>query len=470
MGKIQTLFTSVIICLVSQIVYGEYDNDSIIWDGIERTYVKYIPFGLDSDSPGYPLVIGMHGVTLDIATHGLPPGSIFIATAGLIFKANREKFIVACPNGLKYDTSYFFNAGAELEDITEGTDDLGFISALIDKMIENYNVDSTRVYAMGHSNGGIMAYRLAAQLPYKIAAIASNSGPMVYTYPPVAPVPIIHTHGLKDPLIDYNGDEVWGVNVPAVDTVMETWRVVNGCNPLPVEIYNDIFPVYDNEGTFLYDNHIIGKRWTSPFGKNDVELYTLSEGGHEWRYNTVGLSATELFWKFLKKHRNTISLKYNDNDSVTITWPSYGENYGYEVKYRDNLSNGEWHTVTPVSQFPIHRLNWTGDSVSAADMRFYKVAGIQKYISNIVPSSIARGSSDVTITIIGHGTNWTSGNVSVDMGNYVTIDSINVINNELLSVTTDISSEAESGRYYDVTVTSNSAETVIKRGGLFITE
>ena len=58
----------------------------------------------------------------------------------------------------------------------DNIDDVGFISALIDLMIKDYNMDPNRVYMTGISNGAIMSYRLACEIPHKIAAIAPVDG------------------------------------------------------------------------------------------------------------------------------------------------------------------------------------------------------------------------------------------------------------------------------------------------------
>jgi len=42
-----------------------------------------------------------------------------------------------------------------------GVDDVGFISALIDKMLDDYNISPDKVYVTGMSNGAFMSYRLA---------------------------------------------------------------------------------------------------------------------------------------------------------------------------------------------------------------------------------------------------------------------------------------------------------------------
>ena len=51
-------------------------------------------------------------------------------------------------------------------------DDVGFTRALLDDLAKVANVDAKRVFATGISNGGIMCYRLAAELSDRIAAIA----------------------------------------------------------------------------------------------------------------------------------------------------------------------------------------------------------------------------------------------------------------------------------------------------------
>ena len=84
------LFIAIIICLTFQMLYGQY-KEFLYGDSV-RTYAVYEP-SLDPNPDGYPLVIGLHGASSE--------GYAFIATAGLILKANSEKFIVACPNSLR---------------------------------------------------------------------------------------------------------------------------------------------------------------------------------------------------------------------------------------------------------------------------------------------------------------------------------------------------------------------------------
>lgn len=282
------LFIAIVICFASQMLYGQYKE--FWYDGILREYAVVEP-SLDPSPDGYPLVIGLHGASSE--------GYAFIATASLVQKAAKEKFIAACPNGLRYNLLTWWNAGGLYEDITGGTDDVGFISALIDTMIMNYNIDTTRVYVMAFSNGSAMAYRVAAQLSHKIAAIGVSSGQMLYEYcDPEFPVPIIHFHGLKDDKFPYYGSSDSPQSVPPVDSTMAIWRAINGCSSIPDTIFNE--------------NGIVGRKWASVTGLSDIILYTNPNGIHEWpRPANWGLSATDLIWDFLKVHNRS-----NETDLV----------------------------------------------------------------------------------------------------------------------------------------------------------
>jgi len=290
------MLITIIICLTSQISFGQYKE--FMYDGIMREYAVIEP-SLDPNPDGYPLVIGLHGAGSE--------GYGMIGTAFLGQKAIKEKFIVASPSALVYNLISWWNAGDGYEEICQGTDDLGFISALIDTMINNYNVDTTRIYLLAHSNGSMMAYRVAAELSHRIAAIATNSGQMVYEYcDPEFPVPIIHFHGHEDPICPYEGKGDSIIVIPHVDSVMAIWRKVNNCTSIP--------------DTILNENRIIGKKWTSLDGKGDIILYTIEGWGHSWpRSGDPGIDATDVMWDFLKVHtKSRVTTEAEADASPTI--------------------------------------------------------------------------------------------------------------------------------------------------------
>jgi len=344
-----------------------------MFDDSLRTYIVYKP-ELAPNPNGYPLVIGLHGTG---AT-----GYQFMGTASLVQKATDEQFIVACPNALHHHHSEYFNAGDGYEELTDGTDDLGFISAVIDRMIMNYPIDTTRIYAMGFSNGSMMSYRVAAELSHRIAAIGVSSGQMVYEYcDPEFPVPLIHFHGLSDWLVDYEGCGDSILVVPPVDTVMAIWRRINGCSLIADTIYSD--------------GGILGKKWTSASGKSDIVLYTIQDQEHEWpRTSTLGISATGVIWDFLKLHSRSgvTNIEKDDVHSNPMNFVLY-QNYPnpfnpstsiefalpqsafVTLKIYNLLGEAVAALIAEQRETGIHKLNWDASGLASGVYLYRLEAG-----------------------------------------------------------------------------------------------
>src|SRR5690606_37519221 len=91
----------------------------------------------------------------------------------------------------------------------ESAADVAFLQALIDTLRRRHAVDSTRIYAAGISNGGMMAWRLACDAPESVAAIGVVAAPMplqlARNCPDGPPVSVIALHGTSDGLAPYDG-------------------------------------------------------------------------------------------------------------------------------------------------------------------------------------------------------------------------------------------------------------------------
>ena len=200
----------------------------------------------------------------------------------------------------------------------ENIDDVGFISTLIDILIEDYNIDPERVYVTGISNGAIMSYRLACELSYKITAIAPVDGNiphlLLHECDPIMPVSVLAINNVNDPLVPYEGGNIYSSfrhlnlgKVLSVNQSIEFWVTRNKCSTKPVVIEEpDIYP---KDGTRVtrneYINHING---------TEVILYSIDGGGHTWPGGfqylpsfIVGktcrdIDANQVIWSFFKKH------------------------------------------------------------------------------------------------------------------------------------------------------------------------
>ncbi len=284
-------------------------------NGRERTFFLYLPEAY-SDSASLPLVIALHG------GGGSARKWPAYTNNGFERLAEKEPFILVYPEGLRgnwndereYPASYAH---------THNIDDVGFLVALIDHLVETYSVDRSRVYVTGASNGGMMAHYLAAMASDRIAAIAT----VISTIPrnligrlnPGEPVSVLMINGTDDPLVPWGGGPVkFGkrVNgyVTSVEDTVEFWVDRNKCNPGSIV---SALPDRDrSDGTVVNKTKYSGGRRNT-----EVVLYTVHNGGHTWpsfeekRFSLrkilmnklVGrksrdIDACEVIWNFFKTH------------------------------------------------------------------------------------------------------------------------------------------------------------------------
>lgn len=284
-----------------------YDySASIIHDEIERTYIVHIGHSYEPENP-VPLVFVLHG--------GGGTGSSMPTYTGFNAIADRENFILVYPDGVENH----WNDGREPKVYTthiENTDDVGFISALIDHLLLDLNIDTKSVYVTGISNGGMMSHRLACELSDRIAAIApvASSIPanMADIWNPSRRVSVLIINGTDDPLVLWEGGEIilagkkMGTTL-SVDGTVEFWTEENGCTAEPVITQLSERDKYD--GTSIQ----IEAHGECADG-TDVVLYRVIDGGHTWpgsyQYaseSVIGktsreFDASEIIWQFFEEH------------------------------------------------------------------------------------------------------------------------------------------------------------------------
>ncbi len=269
-------------------------NETMNVDGLERTYTVNLPPDY-YESSGFSLVIALHG--------GGGSSSQFESTCKLTDKANAAKFIVVYPNGTGLIKTW--NAGTCCGSaVTNQVNDVHFISELIDRMVSEYKINPKKIYATGHSNGGMLCYRLACELSNKIAAIAPNSSTMVVTSPcnPARQVPILHMHSKLDEHVVYTGgygNGVSGVYCPPLDSVFNVWSQINSC-AIPSKV------------TFSNDKYTLTE-WLNCDSDAVIHYYLTNDGGHGWPGGLPGsangdipstaINANDLLWSFFQQHQ-----------------------------------------------------------------------------------------------------------------------------------------------------------------------
>jgi len=170
-------------------------------DGRDREYRIHVPQNYDRSKPA-PLVVCLHGGG---------GSSEQVSRMGMTPVADRHGFIIVYPNAI----DRHWGDGRESQRFAEQektVDDVSFITAVVDQVRKEYNIDADRVFATGMSNGGFMSQRLAMEKSEVFAAvgivIASMGEPLQEEFAPKLPVSVVYINGTDDPLVPYDGGEI----------------------------------------------------------------------------------------------------------------------------------------------------------------------------------------------------------------------------------------------------------------------
>ena len=183
---------------------------------------------------------------------------------------------------------------------------MGFVRLLVERLQQEYPIDPARVFAAGHSNGGILAYRLACEAADVFAAIGVQSSSLeMSTCQPSRPVSAIHIHGTADRNVPLRGGKgpngISGVSFRRPIHGARTLATADGCRAKPTT---------QRDAT----NHdVTTTRWTSCDDDTEVRFLTVKGASHAWMGHptlvprVVGepyqkLDSSDVIWQFLSAH------------------------------------------------------------------------------------------------------------------------------------------------------------------------
>lgn len=243
---------------------GDHEH-TIKVDAKKRSFLVHVPKKYDGGV--LPVVIVFHG--------GLANARMSRWNARMIQKGDRENFFVVYPHGSSGIGKYLltWNAGTCCGPASmKNVDDIAFVRQMIGKLKSDYKVDSSRIYVTGMSNGGMMAYRIACELPELITAAAPVEGCLLSSkgITGTAPVSIVAFNGTRDHVVEYDGGPSsffgYKIKCPSVKETIKLWVEHDHCNTVPV---------VEGSGDVVKETYSGGDAGT------EVCLYTL-RAGHNW--------------------------------------------------------------------------------------------------------------------------------------------------------------------------------------------
>ena len=251
-----------------------------------RTTIVHRPAGLAHNSPLVVVMHGAGGTAEQVRT-----------SFGWDNLADRDGFEVAYPNGI----GRYWNAGncCGLPH-ARNVDDVAFLHGLVGRLVAQDGVDPRRVYAVGMSNGAMMAYAWACSMPDDLAGIGPVAGALVAPCTPTPEVTVVAVHGTADRSVPINGGvgprSVSHYDYPALAVSLEPFVAADGCLALPKQTQRPMVQI---------------STWTCASDRN-VTVAVVNGLGHEWPgarpgdavkrllRQPVPLDATTFLWSHLR--------------------------------------------------------------------------------------------------------------------------------------------------------------------------
>jgi len=246
-------------------------TDSLLIDGHYRVFHFNEP-----SKKGASLIFALHG-------SGGNAQQMIRRAAALEAAAPGENLAIVYPEGYKTywnECRKFATTVSNLENIDENT----FFSRMIAYFKSRYGINDKRVFAIGFSGGGHMAYKLALTMPGQFRAVTA----IVANLPDTSnldciearkPVAVMIVNGTADPVNPYNGGEIKSAGltlgyVRSTGQTLQYWATLDGYDRQPA--YKS-FPDKDTSDDVTIEQYTYRSK-----RHPEVILFKVINGKHEF--------------------------------------------------------------------------------------------------------------------------------------------------------------------------------------------
>lgn len=270
-----------------------FQRDTMIIDDMEREWYVNIPENYDPEKP-MPLVIYFHGSG--------QTGLIAMRQGGWWQYGEKKGFITVCPSGslrkrgegllpfvIWRSSAPRSTVNPDFRTIMPNRSFIGveecqienrFVHAMVEKLCSQYNIDRSRMYITGQSNGGGMT-AMMAELGADLFAAAASTG--AATSVPHSPMSVFTLGG------QFDLHPIYLTAENDVDNDTEKERITEAMAEKGI--------AYDDHG--FYRNGIFNiLEWKDAAGTPVYRFCTVSGQAHSWRQDTSHLFWDDWFSKF----------------------------------------------------------------------------------------------------------------------------------------------------------------------------
>jgi polyhydroxybutyrate depolymerase len=242
---------------------------SIRVGGMRRTYLLDVPSGR------YPLALAL-------VFHGDTQTAVQTETGDWKGVAAQFNMIIAFMQGVGDS----WNAGNGPNGATRAkANDIAFTRAVIKRVEANHDVDTSRVAAVGFSDGAFLTDLIGCRLADQVHLIMPMEGQLLTSTSagchPARPVSVFQVNQTADPEVAYGGGPVEPTGaVLSASAAIARWRALDQCT-----------------GSAASSHHFGGQtyqKWAHCAGGTTVTLDTIQGGRHDWPPSAGYLAAEAL--------------------------------------------------------------------------------------------------------------------------------------------------------------------------------
>ncbi len=356
-----------------------------------RTYLYYIPSSYDG-SEAIPLLFSFHGMgssgveQIDLTKFDeLAEQEGFIAVFPDSTNLPRDEESPCYPSLIALEDAnpvfasidlIQWNIGTNLSlQYCAGIDDVGFTSDMVDWFDDNYNIDESRIYATGMSNGAQFSHYVALMLPDTFAGIAPVCSPLTtnMTWESVTPTTVIMMMGPTDPIVPYDGNAL--ASIYSMNDTVDFWLDVDGI-PLETEPVETVWGPTSSDTTVVH-------RYVYSGGTDGTQviLFKVQGGGHTWPggplYSpyvgkvTTHIDGSALIWKHLPPEKYYLEISSTLGGSVATPGHETFANVnspGNTMLFDADISPTVVDLVAEPSNIGYEFVNWIGDVSTITDI------------------------------------------------------------------------------------------------------